>query len=72
MLRDDVLEAVRKGRFHIYAISTIDEGIEILTGHKAGHRRPDGSFERGTVFSLVDQKLCRFAEQWRKFEAGSN
>jgi ATP-dependent Lon protease len=72
MLREDVLEAVRKNHFHIYAISTIDEGIEILTGHKAGHRRTDGSFERATVLALVDQKLCRFAEQWREFEAGSN
>jgi len=72
MLRDDVLDAVRKNRFHIYAISAINEGIEILTGHKAGNRRSNGSFEPGTVLALVDQKLSRFAEQWRKFEVGHN
>lgn len=72
MLREDVLEAVRKNRFHIYAISAIDEGIEILTGHKAGYRRSDGSFEPGTVLSSVDEKLCLFAEQWKKFESRTN
>jgi ATP-dependent Lon protease len=71
MLREDVQEAVKKKRFHIFAISTIDEGIEILTGYKAGHRRSSGTFEPRTVYALVDQKLCYFADQWKKFEAGN-
>jgi ATP-dependent Lon protease len=70
MLREDVLEAVRKKKFHIYAVSSIDEGIEILTGRKAGSKRPTGSFERATIHHLVDSKLRFYAEQWRKFEAG--
>ncbi|HWP83330.1 MAG TPA: ATP-binding protein [Bacteroidota bacterium] len=70
MLREDVIDAVRKGAFHIYAISTIDEGIEILTGIKAGEQRGDGSFESGTVFSLADCKLSEYARQWQRFEKG--
>jgi lon-related putative ATP-dependent protease len=70
MLREDVLEAVGKRRFHIYAVKTIDQGIELLTGVKAGNRRSDGSFSPGTVFGKVDEKLRHYADQWKKFEAG--
>jgi lon-related putative ATP-dependent protease len=70
MLREDVLEAVRKKQFHVYAVGSIDEGIEILTGLKAGGKRPNGSFEPGTIYHLVDSKLRFYAEQWKKFEAG--
>jgi lon-related putative ATP-dependent protease len=70
MLRQDVLEAVRKKLFHIYAVSSIDEGVEILTGRKAGNRRQNGSFESGTVYHQVDSKLRFYAEQWKKFEGG--
>lgn len=70
MLREDVLEAVKKKKFHIYSVTTVDEGIEILTGRKAGNQRSNGSFEPGTVYHLVDKKLRRYAEQWKKFEAG--
>lgn len=67
MLRQDVIEAVRKGKFHIYPIKTIDEGIEILTGVKAGKRKEDGAFEEGTVNHLVDQELQRLAKSWKDF-----
>ncbi len=70
MLRDDVLDAIRQKKFHIYAVSTIEEGIEILTGVKAGSRHANGRYEPGTVFALADQKLRRYAEEWKKFEAG--
>jgi lon-related putative ATP-dependent protease len=70
MVREDVLEAVQKKTFHIYAVSSIDEGVEILTGRKAGNQRPKGAFEPGTVYHLVDSKLRFYAEQWKKFEAG--
>jgi ATP-dependent Lon protease len=68
MLREEVYEAVQKGQFQIYAIKTIDEGMEILTGVKAGKQKPDHTFELNTVNALVDRKLQRYADEWRKFE----
>ncbi len=62
MLREDIVEAVRAKKFHIWAVSTIDEGIEILTGVSAGERGRDGKFPEGTVNYLVDQRLREFAE----------
>ena len=67
MLRNDVIEAVKKGQFHIYPVQTIDEGIEILTGIKAGTRKADGEFEEGTVNYLVDEELKRLATSWKTF-----
>jgi ATP-dependent Lon protease len=67
MLRKDVIEAVAKGRFHIYAVKTIDEGIEILTGKKAGELKPDGPYPKGTVNALVHQKLAELAEGIKSF-----
>ncbi|MGB4298210.1 MAG: ATP-binding protein, partial [Candidatus Saccharicenans sp.] len=68
MLSEEVTQAVKNGQFHIYPIKTIDEGLEILTGVKAGERREDGSFEEGTVNYLVDLELERLALAWREFE----
>lgn len=62
MLREDVVEAIRAKKFHIWAVSTIDEGIEILTGVSAGERGRDGKFPEGTVNYLVDRRLREFAE----------
>ncbi|MDI6840588.1 MAG: ATP-binding protein [bacterium] len=70
MLRKDVIEAVKKGKFHIYPVKTIDEGIEILTGMKAGERTKDGEYEDGTVNWMVDRKLREFANKWRDFRLG--
>lgn len=67
MLRKDVVEAVKGGTFHIYPIKTIDEGIEILIGIKAGKRKDDGTFEEGTVNYLVDLELQRLAKSWKDF-----
>ena len=67
MLRKDVVRAVKKGQFHVYPVKTIDEGIEILTGKKAGERKADGSFPKGTINYLVDQKLRELAEGLKKF-----
>jgi lon-related putative ATP-dependent protease len=63
MLKKEVVDAIKKKKFHIYAISAIDEGIEILSGVKAGKRLRSGRYERGTVNDFVDQKLFHFAEQ---------
>ncbi len=67
MLRKDVVKAVTKGRFHVYAVKTIDEGIEILTGKKAGELQADGSYPEGTVNALVNQKLAELAEGLKRF-----
>jgi predicted ATP-dependent protease len=69
MLRDEVIDAVRKGRFHIYWARTIDEGIEILTGRTAGKRRKDGTFPAGSVNYLVDKRLRDMAEKLKGFYA---
>jgi len=69
MLREDVVEAVKEGKFHIYPIKTIDEGIEILTGVKAGKRNEDGTFEEGTVNYLVDKELQRLVKSWKTHAA---
>ena len=60
MLREDVLAAVREGKFHIYAIDTVDDGIEILTGIKAGKPDSKGNFPKGSVNYLVKQSLERY------------
>ncbi len=62
MLRKDVVEAVSQGKFHVYAISDIDQGIEILTGVKAGKMLPNGTYEEGSVNYLVDTKLKKFVD----------
>ena len=62
MLREEVIEAVKAGTFHIWAVKTIDEGIEILTGVKAGVRGKSG-YPRNTVNRLVDDKLRALADQ---------
>jgi ATP-dependent Lon protease len=67
MLRKDVVEAVSRGEFHIYPVRTIDQGIEILTGKPAGKRKVDGSYPKGSVNDLVDQKLRQLAEGLSKF-----
>jgi ATP-dependent Lon protease len=69
MLRKDVIEAVEKGQFHVYPVKNIDQGIEILTGIKAGKIRKDGTFEEGTVNYLVDEELQRLAMSWKTFAA---
>lgn len=70
MLRKDVVEAVAAGRFHIYPVRTVDEGIEILTGVKAGERQPDGRYPVGTLNYLVDERLAELAEGLREWGEG--
>lgn len=63
MLRHDVVEAVRKGRFHVWPVETIDEGIELLTGVPAGERGKDGLFPDGTVNRRAEDRLVAFAKR---------
>jgi len=58
---------VREGKFHLWPVKTIDEGIEALTGVRAGERQPDGSFEAGSVNARVDQRLKELAETLARF-----
>lgn len=61
-LSDEVINSVKEGKFHIYAISSIDEGIEILTGVPAGKKNKEGKFPAGTIKYLAYEKLKRYAE----------
>lgn len=74
MLREDVISAVRDGKFHIYAIDTVDDGIEILTGIEAGKANAKGEFQKGSVNYLVKQsldKLYQLHAQYAKETFGS-
>ena len=61
-LSDEIIEAVKNKLFHIYAISTIEEGIEILTGVPAGKKDKNGKFPSGTINSLVYEKLKKYSK----------
>ena len=71
MLNEEVVEAVKQGKFHIYPISSIDEGIEMLTGVKAGERKSDGSYELGSVHYRVDKRLADMAKGLSQFAGTS-
>lgn len=65
-LSDEVIQAVKEGKFHIYAVSTIDEGIEILTGVPAGKKNSAGKFPAGTINYLVYEKLKKYYENGKE------
>ena len=71
MLKEEIVEAVKAGKFQIYSAKTIDEGIAVLTGTKAGERRPDGTFDEGTVNYRVDKQLKDMADKLKEFSAAS-
>ncbi|MGH7080636.1 MAG: ATP-dependent protease, partial [Acetobacteraceae bacterium] len=62
MLREDVVAAAAAGRFAIYPIASIDEGIALLTGREAGLRGADGAWPEASVNRLVEDRLQQFAE----------
>jgi ATP-dependent Lon protease len=68
MLRKDIVEAVSQGKFHIFPVQTIDQGIEILTGVPAGEKNQKGAYPEGTVNFLVNKKLMNLAESMKEFE----
>ena len=67
-LSDEIIESVKTGNFHIYAVSSLDEGIEILTGVPAGKRNKDGKFPAGTINYLAYEKLKKYAINNQNFE----
>jgi lon-related putative ATP-dependent protease len=68
MLRDDVIDAVSSGKFQILPISRIEEGIEILTGVRAGQRDSNGAYESDCVFGRVDRRLHEMATTLKSFK----
>ncbi len=70
MLKRDVLDACKAGKFAVYAIETIDEGLSVVTGIAAGRRQLDGDFSFGSVNHLVEERLRSFAEVRRAYSGG--
>ncbi len=68
MLREDVLDAVTAGKFHIWPVAKVEQGMEILTGTAAGERGGGGKFEPETVFGLIDERLREMAQTLKEFE----
>jgi len=67
VLKEELTDHINQGHFHIWAIDSIDEGIEILTGVKSGKPDQDGAFEEGTVSFLVNQRLSDFAKTMKEY-----
>ena len=67
MLRADIVQAVEDGRFTIYAIDTVDDGIEILTGVKAGKSDNKGNYPKGTVNYLVEESLRQYYQDYARY-----
>jgi predicted ATP-dependent protease len=68
MLREDVMDAVAAGKFHIWPVGRVEQGVEILTRSAAGRRHEDGTFEAGTVFGLMNDKLTEMAKTLKAFD----
>jgi lon-related putative ATP-dependent protease len=68
MLRKEVIDAVRKRKFHVYQVSTVEEGIEILTGVPAGKPDKDGNYPKKTVYGAVQQKLTCYFKKSQKLK----
>jgi ATP-dependent Lon protease len=66
MLRADVVESVAAGEFHVWAVASIDQGIEILTGVAAGERDAQGNYPPGTINSLIERRLADLAERLKE------
>jgi len=70
VLDTEVIEAVKEGKFHIWAVDHVDQGIEILTGIPAGEPDKDGNYPEGTINYLVNNKLEELSHGLREFESG--
>jgi lon-related putative ATP-dependent protease len=71
MLKKEVVDAVKDGKFHVWAIGTVDEALELMTGLPAGKRQADGAFEPDSVNGKVDQKLRQLMELARELMKGA-
>lgn len=68
VLNEDVAQAIRDGKFHLYGVETVAQGIEVLTGVPAGERDPSGRFPAGSVFGRVERRIIEIAERLRQAE----
>jgi LytS/YehU family sensor histidine kinase len=68
MLHDYVIDAVKANKFHIYAVATIDEGIELLTGIKAGIRGKDGHYPAKTINHAVQKRIIELGKAAKNFD----
>jgi hypothetical protein len=59
---------VRRGKFHIYAIDSVEHGFELLTGVRAGRRHPKGAYASGSAFALVDRRLEEISAGLRQYQ----
>jgi predicted ATP-dependent protease len=69
MLKQEIVDAVQAGQFHLWSVATIEEGIEVLTGVTAG-KNEDGTFAPDGVFARVNRQLAKMAEELAKFNNG--
>jgi predicted ATP-dependent protease len=69
MLRHDVVEAVEEGKFHVYPVEHVDQGIELLTGRPAGERDEEGNYPEGSINALVEKRLLEMARKRQDFSA---
>jgi lon-related putative ATP-dependent protease len=67
MLKEEVVEAVKAKKFHVYAVKTINEGIEVLTGVESGEKHSDGSFPEGSVNAQVDKELKKMVNKLKEY-----
>jgi len=72
MLREDVVEAIKEGMFHIYPVGTIDQGIEVLTGVAAGEPDADGNYPEDSVNHLIQSRLDEMAELMKPRKNNNN
>jgi predicted ATP-dependent protease len=70
MLKKDVVNAVKEGTFRIYAVKTVNDALEILTGLPAGERQADWTYSQGTVNFLVDKRLKEMAKKLKSEDKG--
>jgi predicted ATP-dependent protease len=69
MLRRDVVEAVAKGEFNVWSVRTIDQGLEVLTGERAGEKDQDSRYPAGSINGRVDARLLELAQGLKTFAA---
>jgi predicted ATP-dependent protease len=72
MLREDVVQAAEEGQFHIYAVSHVDQGIELLTGVPAGTPDEEGLYPEGTINRRVNDRLAALAEKRQELAKKGN
>lgn len=68
MLKEEVVNAIKEGKFHLYSVETIEEGIEVLTDIAAGEKKPDGTYPENTINHIVQKRLKEMAESVRRYK----